>query len=162
MTGGMLLTWRHFGRLGIFQFIGRKVASVVVDPVYNFDPDHGTSLKNAFYFFISFISRIFKICNYNKKSMKKKIFFLIIYIGLEKKKINLWIVSCTHHFLVPTFMIFCVRWCVRHVYKPLLSYGWSKTSSMVAVFLMSAFFHEYLVSVPLRYTITGVMLVGQV
>jgi len=42
------------------------------------------------------------------------------------------------------------RWCVRHVYKPLLSYGWSKTSSMVAVFLMSAFFHEYLVSVPLR------------
>lgn len=81
----MLLTWRHFGRLGIFQFIGRQVASVVVDPVYNFDPDHGTSLKNAFYFFISFISRIFKICNYNKKSMKKNSLDNLHWSRKEKK-----------------------------------------------------------------------------
>jgi len=42
------------------------------------------------------------------------------------------------------------RWCVRHLYKPLLHSGCSKTTAMLVVFFTSAFFHEYLVSVPLR------------
>jgi len=42
------------------------------------------------------------------------------------------------------------RWCVRHVYKPLLGMGYSKKVAMVVVFVISAFFHEYLLSVPLR------------
>jgi diacylglycerol O-acyltransferase-1 len=42
------------------------------------------------------------------------------------------------------------RWCVRHLYKPLLVSGVSKTTAMLIVFFTSAFFHEYLVSVPLR------------
>ncbi|KAM8826418.1 diacylglycerol O-acyltransferase 1-like [Synchiropus picturatus] len=42
------------------------------------------------------------------------------------------------------------KWCLRHFYKPLLRRGYSKTLSQCAVFLLSAFFHEYLVSVPLR------------
>jgi len=42
------------------------------------------------------------------------------------------------------------RWCVRHLYKPLLQSGCSKTTAMLSVFFTSAFFHEYLVSVPLR------------
>ena len=44
----------------------------------------------------------------------------------------------------------CVhRWCVRHLYKPMLYQKYSKMQAALAVFLVSAFFHEYLVSVPL-------------
>ncbi|XP_068179541.1 diacylglycerol O-acyltransferase 1-like [Antennarius striatus] len=42
------------------------------------------------------------------------------------------------------------KWCLRHFYKPLLRRGFSKKISQSAVFFLSAFFHEYLVSVPLR------------
>lgn len=42
------------------------------------------------------------------------------------------------------------KWCLRHVYKPVLSVGCSKKTAQVIVFLLSAFFHEYLVSVPLH------------
>ena len=45
------------------------------------------------------------------------------------------------------------RWCVRHVYIPLLSQNKIKLTrfhASAAVFLLSAFFHEYLVSVPLN------------
>ncbi|XP_028326858.1 diacylglycerol O-acyltransferase 1b isoform X2 [Gouania willdenowi] len=42
------------------------------------------------------------------------------------------------------------KWCIRHFYKPLLRKGFSKMVSQSAVFFLSAFFHEYLVSVPLR------------
>jgi len=42
------------------------------------------------------------------------------------------------------------RWCVRHLYKPLLQAGCTKNTAMLCVFFTSAFFHEYLVSVPLR------------
>ncbi|XP_021341786.1 diacylglycerol O-acyltransferase 1-like isoform X2 [Mizuhopecten yessoensis] len=42
------------------------------------------------------------------------------------------------------------RWCVRHLYKPLVKRGYSKQLASVLVFAMSAFFHEYLVSVPLK------------
>ncbi|XP_062320753.1 diacylglycerol O-acyltransferase 1b isoform X1 [Osmerus eperlanus] len=42
------------------------------------------------------------------------------------------------------------KWCLRHFYKPLLRKGVSKWASQSAVFFASAFFHEYLVSVPLK------------
>nr|XP_046171505.1 diacylglycerol O-acyltransferase 1-like [Oncorhynchus gorbuscha] len=42
------------------------------------------------------------------------------------------------------------KWCLRHFYKPLLKSGVSKWLGQSAVFLASAFFHEYLVSVPLK------------
>ncbi|XP_052816498.1 diacylglycerol O-acyltransferase 1-like [Mya arenaria] len=42
------------------------------------------------------------------------------------------------------------RWATRHLYKPLLRRGFSKLQASVAVFMLSAFFHEYLVSVPLH------------
>ncbi|KAK2724944.1 diacylglycerol O-acyltransferase 1-like [Artemia franciscana] len=42
------------------------------------------------------------------------------------------------------------RWALRHLYMPLVSRGYNKFVSAVAVFMLSAFFHEYLVSVPLR------------
>ncbi|TRY56501.1 hypothetical protein DNTS_018433 [Danionella cerebrum] len=42
------------------------------------------------------------------------------------------------------------RWCLRHFYKPLLRRGAGRLLSQSAVFFTSAFFHEYLVSVPLR------------
>lgn len=41
------------------------------------------------------------------------------------------------------------RWCVRHVYKPFVRNGYTKFNASLAVFFVSAFFHEYLVSVPL-------------
>lgn len=42
------------------------------------------------------------------------------------------------------------RFCARHIYKPLLSFGVTKFQSQIVVFFVSAFFHEYLVSIPLR------------
>ncbi|BFZ13484.1 hypothetical protein BsWGS_16523 [Bradybaena similaris] len=42
------------------------------------------------------------------------------------------------------------RWATRHIYKPLLRRNVSRLTASTVVFLFSAFFHEYLVSVPLR------------
>lgn len=42
------------------------------------------------------------------------------------------------------------RWAVRHLYIPVVEMGYSKTTASVTVFFISAFFHEYLVSVPLK------------
>ncbi|XP_029299645.1 diacylglycerol O-acyltransferase 1a isoform X2 [Cottoperca gobio] len=42
------------------------------------------------------------------------------------------------------------KWCLRHFYKPMLRKGVNKFLAQTGVFLMSAFFHEYLVSVPLK------------
>jgi len=54
------------------------------------------------------------------------------------------------------------RWCVRHLYKPCLSYfQGNKMLASAIVFFVSAFFHEYMVSVPLRifkaYAFMGMM-----
>ncbi|XP_058823362.1 diacylglycerol O-acyltransferase 1 [Topomyia yanbarensis] len=42
------------------------------------------------------------------------------------------------------------KWCVRHLYIPVVDLGYSKMAASVIVFFISAFFHEYLVSVPLK------------
>ncbi|KAM3717198.1 Diacylglycerol O-acyltransferase [Dirofilaria immitis] len=42
------------------------------------------------------------------------------------------------------------RWALRHIYWPMVFNGFSKMSASCAVFFVSAFFHEYLVSVPLH------------
>ncbi|KAI2653196.1 Diacylglycerol O-acyltransferase 1 [Labeo rohita] len=42
------------------------------------------------------------------------------------------------------------KWCLRHFYKPMLVKGVNKFAAQLAVFFLSAFFHEYLVSVPLK------------
>ncbi|XP_030002624.1 diacylglycerol O-acyltransferase 1a isoform X2 [Sphaeramia orbicularis] len=42
------------------------------------------------------------------------------------------------------------KWCLRHFYKPMLRKGINKFLAQTAVFLVSAFFHEYLVSFPLK------------
>ncbi|VDK64930.1 unnamed protein product [Onchocerca ochengi] len=42
------------------------------------------------------------------------------------------------------------RWALRHIYWPMVFNGFSKMNAACAVFFVSAFFHEYLVSVPLH------------
>ncbi|XP_020781500.1 diacylglycerol O-acyltransferase 1a [Boleophthalmus pectinirostris] len=42
------------------------------------------------------------------------------------------------------------KWCLRHFYKPIMKKGVNKFLAQTAVFLLSAFFHEYLVSIPLK------------
>lgn len=42
------------------------------------------------------------------------------------------------------------RWAKRHVYAPLLRNGYTKIQASLFVFFISAFFHEYIVSIPLR------------
>ena len=42
------------------------------------------------------------------------------------------------------------KWCLRHLYKPLLQSGLSKTAASTVVFSLSAILHEYLLSVPLK------------
>lgn len=53
------------------------------------------------------------------------------------------------------------KWCSRHFYKPMLRQGSSRWVARTGVFLASAFFHEYLVSIPLRmfrlWAFTGMM-----
>ncbi|XP_054564688.1 diacylglycerol O-acyltransferase 1 isoform X2 [Eptesicus fuscus] len=53
------------------------------------------------------------------------------------------------------------KWCLRHFYKPMVRRGYSKWVARTGVFLASAFFHEYLVSIPLRmfrlWAFTGMM-----
>ncbi len=41
-------------------------------------------------------------------------------------------------------------WFIRHMYNPILKRGYSKNAAMVAVFLISALAHEFLVCVPLH------------
>lgn len=43
-----------------------------------------------------------------------------------------------------------IHLCYRHLYIPIVEMGYSKTTASLTVFFISAFFHEYLVSVPLR------------
>jgi len=42
------------------------------------------------------------------------------------------------------------KWCVRHIYKPLLRAGYRKGFVAFCVFLFSAVFHEVIISVPLQ------------
>uniref|UniRef100_A0A915JR64 diacylglycerol O-acyltransferase n=1 Tax=Romanomermis culicivorax TaxID=13658 RepID=A0A915JR64_ROMCU len=42
------------------------------------------------------------------------------------------------------------KWCVRHLYVPMVSYGYGKVQASCTVFIVSAFFHEYLISIPLH------------
>ncbi|XP_033112255.1 diacylglycerol O-acyltransferase 1-like [Anneissia japonica] len=42
------------------------------------------------------------------------------------------------------------RWAKRHIYAPMRRRGYSAIQAAIAVFLLSAIFHEYLVSVPLH------------
>ncbi|VDM53883.1 unnamed protein product [Angiostrongylus costaricensis] len=42
------------------------------------------------------------------------------------------------------------RWATRHIYLPMMRNNYSKISATIVVFFVSAFFHEYLVSVPLH------------
>lgn len=43
------------------------------------------------------------------------------------------------------------RWCVRHVYKPFVRNGYTKFNASLAVFFVSAFFHEYLVNFKMNF-----------
>lgn len=43
------------------------------------------------------------------------------------------------------------RWALRHLYIPLVSMGYNKNIGSVAVFFVSAFFHEYMVSIYADY-----------
>lgn len=40
--------------------------------------------------------------------------------------------------------------CCRHLYIPIIEMGYGKHTASITVFFISAFFHEYLVSVPLK------------
>ncbi|CAG9864497.1 unnamed protein product [Phyllotreta striolata] len=42
------------------------------------------------------------------------------------------------------------RWALRHLYFPMIDMGYNKVVASTAVFFISAFFHEYMVSVPLK------------
>ena len=42
------------------------------------------------------------------------------------------------------------RWCLKHIYRPLLQAGRSKLQAMMVVFLLSAVAHEYIISTTVR------------
>lgn len=45
-------------------------------------------------------------------------------------------------------MVFFLKF--RHLFIPLIEAGYTRVTATIAVFFISAFFHEFLVSVPLR------------
>lgn len=61
-----------------------------------------------------------------------------------------WWNSCSVQYFWANWNIPVHKWCLRHLYIPLVTLGCSKSQASVIVFLVSAFFHEYLVSVPLK------------
>ncbi|KAL1513370.1 hypothetical protein ABEB36_002789 [Hypothenemus hampei] len=42
------------------------------------------------------------------------------------------------------------RWALRHLYLPMVDMGYGRNAASMVVFFFSAFFHEYMVSVPLK------------
>ncbi|XP_062923457.1 diacylglycerol O-acyltransferase 1-like isoform X2 [Mobula hypostoma] len=42
------------------------------------------------------------------------------------------------------------KWCMRHIYRPLVEKGYSKWEGQASVFLLSALYHEYLIAAPLN------------
>ncbi|CAH1982800.1 unnamed protein product [Acanthoscelides obtectus] len=56
------------------------------------------------------------------------------------------------------------RWALRHLYFPMIEMGYGRQTGSIAVFFISAFFHEYMVSVPLKtYKIWAFMgMMGQI
>lgn len=56
------------------------------------------------------------------------------------------------------------RWAVRHLYLPMVDMGYGRLTASMVVFFISAFFHEYMVSVPLKtYKIWAFMgMMGQI
>lgn len=61
-----------------------------------------------------------------------------------------WWNSESVHYFWSNWNIPVHKWCVRHLYMPLMALGLTRCQASTAVFLVSAFFHEYLVSVPLK------------
>ncbi|KXJ26861.1 Diacylglycerol O-acyltransferase 1 [Exaiptasia diaphana] len=61
-----------------------------------------------------------------------------------------WWNSSTVEYFWQNWNIPAHRWASRHLYKPMIRRGYSKLQAQITVFMLSAFFHEYLVSVPLR------------
>ncbi|EZG46769.1 O-acyltransferase [Gregarina niphandrodes] len=49
------------------------------------------------------------------------------------------------------------HFCIRHVYIPLISHGWSRTVANQTVFLLSALAHEYIVAGSLKLGWTGLV-----
>ncbi|KJH48691.1 MBOAT family protein [Dictyocaulus viviparus] len=58
--------------------------------------------------------------------------------------------SETIHYFWRTWNIPVHRWATRHIYLPMMRSNYNKFSAVVVVFLVSALFHEYLVSIPLH------------
>ncbi|KAI9540028.1 hypothetical protein NQZ68_001962 [Dissostichus eleginoides] len=77
------------------------------------------------------------------------LFFMQLLVGL----IQQWMVPTIQNSMKPfQEMDFSrmVERLLKHFYKPMLRKGVNKFLARTAVFLMSAFFHEYLVSIPLK------------
>lgn len=51
------------------------------------------------------------------------------------------------NFLIKYWLYIPFRWCVRHVYIPMVELGYKSQTASIIVFFISAFFHEYLVSI---------------
>ncbi|CAB3397671.1 unnamed protein product [Caenorhabditis bovis] len=62
---------------------------------------------------------------------------------------DFWNSETTSYFW-KTWNIPAHRFAVRHIYMPMMRNNFSKRSAFFVVFFVSAFFHEYLVSVPLK------------
>ncbi|XP_026681463.1 diacylglycerol O-acyltransferase 1-like [Diaphorina citri] len=81
--------------------------------------------------------------------------------------LNMDVVKATERLLklslVLLISVLCIISC-RHLYKPLVEQGYSRLTASSLVFFISAFMHEYLVSVPLRtYKIWAFMgMMGQI
>ncbi|ELR54888.1 Diacylglycerol O-acyltransferase 1, partial [Bos mutus] len=105
-----------------------------------------------------------------KRFLLRRLLEMLFLTQLQVGLIQQWMVPAIQNSMKPFkvsrqawqggFRAHCHRPC-RHFYKPMLRRGSSKWAARTAVFLASAFFHEYLVSIPLRmfrlWAFTGMM-----
>jgi len=96
-------------------------------------PNHLVWLIFFYLFFHSFLNVIAEITKFGDREFYRD-----------------WWNSQTIEYFWKAWNIPVHKWCVRHVYKPLVKRKWSKLTAQLVVFALSAFFHEYLVTVPLQ------------
>ncbi|CAB4042108.1 diacylglycerol O-acyltransferase 1-like [Paramuricea clavata] len=110
-------------------------------------PNHLMWLLFFYCFFHSFLNIMAEILKFGDRTFYKD-----------------WWNSTTIQQFWKTWNIPVHRWAQRHLYFPLRRRGYSQITASVLVFLLSAFFHEFLVSIPLQMFRTWAFfgIVGQI
>ena len=110
-------------------------------------PNHLMWLLSFYFFFHSYMNILGELLRFGDRQFYK----------------DWWNSDTIRHFW-SSWNIPVHRFALRHIYTPIVELGYSQTVAVITVFLLSAFFHEYVVSISLRMVRTWafVAMVSQV